>query len=142
MKPTKTIAGNTFSDIRGRMKFFNTFDMKEIVRFYEIAPASTAIIRGWQGHEKEKKWFYCHTGSFIIQVVALDTDQKSGYPIKPERFELKADTPEILEVPAGNATAFRAVDDDSRLMVFSDFNLKESVNDDLRYPLETWDVEW
>lgn len=142
MSHTLAIEGTTFSDIRGRMKFFNTFDMNEIVRFYEISPASTEIIRGWQGHLKEKKWFYCHTGAFVIQVVDIKSDQESPNNTRPEKFELRADLPLILEVPPGMATAFRAVTENSKLMVFSDFTVEESVKDDYRYPLENWEVKW
>lgn len=136
------IEGSTFSDARGNMKFFNTFDMKAVVRFYEISPANTEIIRGWQGHQKERKWFYCHTGAFMVQVVHIGARSSKENDIFPERFELRANVPIILEVPAGNATAFKATEEGSKLMVFSDFTLQESIEDDLRFPLETWNVQW
>lgn len=142
MAASRPIEGSTFSDTRGAMKFFNSFDMKEVVRFYEIFPASTEIVRGWQGHKKEKKWFFCHTGAFVIHVVSIATDPASLNNVSPERFELKADIPLILEVSAGMATAFKAVTEGSKLMVFSNFTVEESMGDDFRYPLETWEVEW
>src|SRR5690554_3195194 len=143
MARTIAIEGSSFSDARGGMKFFNSFNMKEVVRFYEIFPASTDIIRGWQGHQKEKKWFYCHIGSFVIQVVAIGTDPTPlNSKAQPERFELKGDIPLILEVPAGMATAFKAVTEGSKLMVFSNFTVEESTKDDFRYALETWDAQW
>ena len=137
------IEGSDFSDDRGEMKFFNTFDMKEIVRFYEISPASMDVIRGWQGHLKEKKWFYCHTGSFVIQVVPLGNDPESEInKSHPKRLELNADIPLILEVGPGMATAFKSNEENSKLMVFSNFTLEESINDDHRFALGTWETKW
>jgi len=142
MVQTIEIEGSTFSDTRGKIKFFNTFDMAQIVRFYEISPVSTDIIRGWQGHHKEKKWFYCHTGSFVINTVnimAKDTPMNNRIP---QRYVLKENSPVILEVPEGNATAFKSMELGSKLMVFSNFTLEESISDDIRFPLETWNAQY
>ena len=54
----KLIKGEQFSDNRGSLNFFNAFDMSEIKRLYEIEPIDDHIIRAWQGHQYEKKWFY------------------------------------------------------------------------------------
>ncbi|WP_051254370.1 cupin domain-containing protein [Arenibacter latericius] len=134
--------GDTHEDNRGKIKFFNSFNMSPIVRFYEIAPKTTEIIRAWQGHEWERKWFYCHSGSFVINVVNITNKNIPKADYKIERFNLNADTPIILEVPGGNATGFKALQEHSKLMVFSDFTLEESSKDDIRFPLETWKVEW
>ena len=77
------IKGNEFIDERGALRFFNDFDMGKVVRFYEIAPANTEIIRAWQGHQHEKKWFYCLAGSFVINLVdfgGATPEQTSGRP--------------------------------------------------------------
>jgi dTDP-4-dehydrorhamnose 3,5-epimerase-like enzyme len=141
VQPIK-IEGATFSDTRGKMKFFNTFDMAQIVRLYEISPASIEIVRGWQGHYKEKKWFYCYTGAFVINTIHFaDNDIPMNNRI-PQRFVLNENSPLILEVPEGNATAFKSLEDGSKLMVFSNFTLEESKNDDVRFPLERWSAEW
>lgn len=136
------IKGSIFSDRRGKIKFFNTFDMANIVRFYEISPASTEIIRGWQGHHKEKKWFYCYTGAFVINTIAILGESNPTNHSKAKRYVLKEENPLILEVPEGNATAFRSLENGSKLMVFSNFTLEESVNDDIRFPLETWNAQF
>jgi len=142
MIQTIPIEGTTFTDVRGEIKFFNTFDMKGIVRFYEISPSSTEIIRGWQGHKKEKKWFYCPIGAFVVNIVSISDNKVPGSKLQPKRIVLDARTPLILEVPQGNATGFKALREDSKLIVFSNFTLEESKNDDFRYPLETWNVQW
>lgn len=142
MKGAVPIKGNSFSDNRGEIRFFNSLDMTTIVRFYEIAPSSTEIIRAWQGHKLEKKWFYCHSGAFVINIVNIAEENITLSELSTERFELNDSMPIILEVPAGNATGFKALMPGSKLMVFSNFTLEESTKDDIRFPLETWNAEW
>lgn len=112
--------------------------MGEIVRFYEIAPSNTTIIRAWQGHREEKKWFYCHTGSFVINLIQLDDFDTPSDTIVPEKFVLKADGLTILEISGGYANGFKALEEGSKMMVFSNFGLDRSKNDELRYPIEKW----
>ena len=68
LKPN-IIEGGLFKDERGELRFVNEFDLSEVVRFYQITHPSTAVVRAWQGHEKEQKWFYCLSGSFIINLI-------------------------------------------------------------------------
>ena len=131
-----------FQDSRGTMRFANTFDMDEIVRFYEITPANQEHIRAWQGHEHEKKWFYCLSGLFVINVVKIEDFSHPNKNIAPLRFELNTQEPKILSVPGGYATGIKASTDNARLQVFSNTNLKDSSADDYRFPLETWKAIW
>lgn len=135
-----SIEGSRFSDERGKLHFFNSFDMSDIVRFYEIAPSNT--IRAWQGHRNEKKWFYCHAGSFIVHLIKLNNFDNPMKDIPSEKFLLNAKTPTILEIPSGYANGFKAMEKGSKLMVFSNFNLETSQDDDFRYPVEKWIVDW
>ena len=132
------IIGEVFEDLRGEVRFFNQFDMKEVVRFYEIVPAKTEDIRGWQGHEKEKKWFYPLFGSFIVNTVKINDFNNPCDTLKITKHILNASKPELLCVGPGHATAIKAITDKARLQVFSNFGLKESKEDDFRYPLNKW----
>ncbi|MFS4492262.1 sugar epimerase [Maribacter sp. 2308TA10-17] len=116
--------------------------MSEIIRMYEILPSDTKTIRGWQGHKKEKKWFYCNTGSFIVNLMELDDFEAPSKNLEPNRFILEAKQPSVLEVSGGYATAFKAQEEDSKLIVFSNFSLDASKNDDFRFPLDFWNGEW
>ena len=136
------IQGSSFSDERGRLNFFNAFYMGEIVRLYEIAPNDTNTIRAWQGHQSEKKWFYCNSGAFIVNLIKLDNFDTPSGTIKPERILLETINPSILEVSGGYATGFKAIDEGSKLLVFSNFSLEESEQDDFRFPIDTWKVKW
>ncbi|MCL6275541.1 WxcM-like domain-containing protein [Muricauda sp. 2012CJ35-5] len=141
MHNPKIINAETFGDQRGILRSFNHFDMQEVVRFYEIAPADVDMIRGWQAHKLEKKWFYCLEGSFIINLVLIDDFEIPSDDLKSQKFEL--DTSKgILCVPQGYATAIKATRNDSRLQIFSNFDLDSSVKDDYRFPLEKWSGDW
>ena len=135
------IKGNEFIDERGALRFFNDFDMGKVVRFYEIAPANTEIIRAWQGHQHEKKWFYCLAGSFVINLVKVDDFDGPSRELVPQKMILKSTEPDILAIPKGYATGIRAMEESSRLQVFSDFSLDASKEDDHRFPLDMWDAE-
>ncbi len=136
------IQGERFSDERGVLNFFNDFDMGTIVRFYEIAPNNMNTIRAWQGHKKEKKWFYCNAGGFIVNLIKMDNFEKPSSLLIPERVLLDTKNTMILEISGGYATGFKATEENSRLQVFSNFSLDKSKNDDFRYPIETWKAKW
>ncbi len=139
---TTLIQGNSFSDNRGKLLFFNSFDMKEIVRFYQIQPSDSEFIRGWQAHKEEKKWFHCSKGSFTINLVQVDNFENPNANLISETFVLKSNEPQILAIPKGYATAFKAVDNNSELIVYSNFTLEQSKNDDFRFSLDTFKSKW
>lgn len=138
----KLIEGTNFSDERGGLIFFNTFDLTEITRMYEISPSDTDTIRGWQAHQDEKKWFYCNSGSFIVNLIKIDNFETPSRSIDPKRFELNAENPGILEISGGYATGFKANEENSKLIVFSNFSLEASKEDDFRYEVDQWSAEW
>lgn len=138
----KLIQGSKFTDERGQLNFFKAFSLESVVRFYEIKPSSIDIIRAWQAHREEMKWFYCHTGAFLLHLVVVDDFGDPSNLLKPIRIILESKNPMILELSGGYATGLKAIEENSILQVFSNFNLDESKNDDFRYPIEKWDAEW
>ena len=136
------IQGANFRDERGGLNFFNEFDMSDIIRMYEISPSDTDNIRGWQAHKHEKKWFYCNSGSFIVNLIEVDNFESPSQALVAEQFVLEASKPNVLEITGGYATGFRAKEANSKLIVFSNFSLEESKNDDFRFPFDEWDAEW
>ena len=142
MNLVNQIKGDQHTDERGKLTFFNTFDMREIVRFYEIAPSSNQTVRAWQGHHKEKKWFFCTAGTFVVNLKRINDESSQPKDLVVQRFELSEKNPMVLEVPGGYASGFKSLVENSKLMVFSNFSLEESKNDDLRFPLEQWEAEW
>ena len=126
------IKGNIHTDHRGTVKFVNDFDMNEVVRMYCIEP-KLGIIRAWQGHKKETKWFYVAKGSFLVKVINMETRLLNQNILTHRESE-------VLEIPGGNYNGFVALEKGSVLMVFSDFKLEESKEDDFRIGLE--EMKW
>ncbi|WP_460218937.1 WxcM-like domain-containing protein [Psychroserpens sp. MEBiC05023] len=136
------IQGNVFTDDRGALSFINEFSLQPIVRFYEIAPKDTTIIRAWQAHKKESKWFYCTHGSFKINLVKLDSFENPSEQLDVFTIELNENKPQVLYIPGGYANGFKAVAKGSKLMVFSNFDLEASKHDDYRFETNKWLNKW
>jgi len=138
----KLILGNRFSDNRGFLSVINDFSLKSIVRFYEINPKNSSIIRAWQAHKEESKWFYCSQGAFVVNLVKLDSFDNPSENLEIFTFKLNAEEPMILEIPGGYANGFKALKESSKLIVFSDFDLEASKADDYRFESHKWVKKW
>ncbi|MBU3663838.1 MAG: hypothetical protein FGM41_11675 [Bacteroidetes bacterium] len=126
------IEGNVFGDNRGIVRFVNDFDMSAVVRMYCIEP-NLGVVRAWQGHKLERKWFYAAKGSFVVKVINMNTRLLN-------QFILTDLESKVLEIPGGSYNGFEALEEGSVLMVFSDFTLEESKGDDFRLGLE--EMRW
>ena len=126
------VKGSKFSDERGTVSFVNSFDMTPIVWMYCIEP-KTRIILAWQGHKKESKWFYCVKGSFLLKTVDMNSLERVEY-------RLSSKMSEVLEIKPGLYNGFEALEERSALMVYSDFDLDSSKQDDFRETLEN--IKW
>jgi len=138
----KIIAGSIFEDERGSLTFLNDFTLKPIVRLYEIAPINTTIVRAWQGHKNESKWFYCTQGAFVVNLVELDNYENPSDNLEVHTIYLESNNPKVLYVPGGYVNGFKSTMDNSKLMVFSDFDLEASKKDDYRYEPNKWLKNW
>ena len=136
------IQGNLFSDDRGSLSFVNDFSLKSIVRFYEITPKNTSVIRAWQAHKKESKWFYCTQGSFMVKIIKLDSFEKPSDKLTIFSYELNANKPQILFIPGGYANGFKASSEESKLIIYSNFDLEASKLDDYRFETNKWTNKW
>lgn len=134
------IPGSAIYDERGSITFCNDFDMAQVRRMYLIAPASTKVIRAWQGHRKEEKWFYCLSGAFEIKLIEVDNFDNPTSTSPVQSFLLNQNQPQVLHIPGGFASGIKAVSEDSKLMVYSNFTVDESMQDNFRYTIDTWNV--
>ena len=116
------ITGATHTDARGKLDHINNLDLSSVKRFYKITPADTEIVRAWQVHKIESKWFHCVKGSFEVKIVNLEIRELST-------FILDSTEMEVLYIPRNHANGFRALEEDSTLQVFSDKTLEESLLD-------------
>ena len=120
------------------MIFFNDFDMEAVKRFYVIEHPDIEIVRAWQGHQKEQKWFYVISGSFKVELVKPDNWENPSPDLKPEEYILKAEDNRVLHIPGGRANGFKALEPGSKMMVFSSFTVDESAQDNYRYDKTLW----
>jgi dTDP-4-dehydrorhamnose 3,5-epimerase-like enzyme len=132
------IVGGVHQDVRGTLAHVNDFDMSRVKRFYTIEHPATTIVRAWQGHKEEEKWFYVIRGIFQVKLIRIDNWEAPSEKLKASEFILTADESKVLHIPAGYANGFRALEPDSKLIVFSNFTVEQSAKDNFRYAIELW----
>lgn len=139
-KPT-IIKGGAYSDERGSMRFVNDFSFNDVKRFYFIKHPNTEFVRAWQAHQFEKKYFYPISGSFVVAWVKIDDFENPSKDLIPEYHILSVANSEIISVPKGYANGLKALETNSEVMIFSDMELEESVNEKIRFPAHWW-LDW
>lgn len=132
------IQGGLHKDDRGEIAFVNGFDMSQIKRFYIITHPDTSVIRAWQGHQKEQRWFSAIVGSFKVVLVQPDNWDNPSDNLLPQEFKLSANETSILHIPAGYIFGFRALEANSKLLIFADASVEESSNDTFKYDVGLW----
>jgi len=135
------ITGDSFTDSRGNLRFVNDFDFSDVKRFYQIENSSIDIVRAWQGHKTENKYFFVTSGSFIICCVKIDDLENPSKNLPVEKHILSADKSKILMVPAGYANGIKALEKGSKLIVFSSNSLEDAEDDDYRFDSNMW-FDW
>ena len=133
MKPT-LILGNCHQDERGQLFYNNDFDTTCIKRMYVIENHSVDFARAWQGHKVEQRWFSAIQGRFIIQLIAVDNWGKPTQNLSRLEYILESATLDVLHIPGGYVSSIQALDENSKLVVMSDYHLGE-LNDEFRYPM-------
>ena len=129
------LKGKRHVDARGVITFNNDFDASQIKRIYTIENANTNIVRGWQGHAIEQRWFACISGSYKVSVIAIDSFDTPSKNLKPQEFVLIDDALTYLHVPAGCVTSLQALQPGSKLLVFADY-LMGKVQDEYRFDID------
>lgn len=129
MSSPKLISGATHIDQRGTLSFINDFDLSPVKRFYTITHPNTSIIRAWRGHKIEQRWFHVCKGAFEIKLVKIDNWTKPSVNLTQDIFILNVEKPTVLHVPVGFASSLRALQPDSKLVVFADTDINAQ-NDD------------
>lgn len=127
--------GNRHQDDRGIITYNNNFDASSIKRIYTIENHSTEFIRGWQGHQVEQRWFAAMKGSFEIAVIKVDDFNNPDKDLAIEKTILTDDNLTYLHIPSGCITAIKSLEENSKLLVLSDYALGE-IEDEYRFPLD------
>ena len=141
MADVKIIDGEIFRDARGQISSLNAFRFPGVERFYFIHHPDTSVIRGWHGHQHEKKWFYCVKGAFTIGLVEIDDWENPSPDLEAQKYHLTEQESKIICVPEGYANCIKASIPGSVLLVFSGKTLPEAYSDSWRYDNNLW-ITW
>ena len=141
MSKIKLIQGEIFQDSRGKITSLNDFRFDSVQRLYFIHHPDKEVIRGWHGHQFEKKWFHCVKGSFTLAFVKIDDWENPSENLIPEIFNLTEKDSQIICLPEGYANCIKAGENDSILQVLSGKILSEALSDSWRYDNNLW-VDW
>jgi dTDP-4-dehydrorhamnose 3,5-epimerase-like enzyme len=136
----KLIEGGIFSDDRGKLFHVNEFDMSLVKRFYAVQNHPGNPTRAWQAHQKESKWFYAVKGSFLIGLVQPDNWENPSQNLKIEKIILSETESKVLFIPPGYANGIKALEENSKLMVFSNFTIQQAANDNIKFEINTWEL--
>ena len=132
------LQGGSHTDPRGTISFVNDFNFQGVTRFYNIHHPDTTIIRAWQGHTQESKYYYPVKGTWLIAWVKMDftipEDQWTA-----EHIILKASDNKLLFLPPGYANGFKALEPDSIITGFSVPGKEEETL--LRWDSDKW-MDW
>lgn len=132
----RLIEGGVAKDSRGEIRFVNDFDMTEIKRFYIIKNSDTQTIRGWRAHRLGQRWFYVLSGAFSLDIVKITDWDSIDREVSIQNYKLSKHSQQMLHLPVGYATAIRATEADSELLVYADQSLTESLHDDYTFDLD------
>ena len=121
----KIITGNSHTAARGTLYYNNDFDASAVKRIYVIENVNTEIIRAWQGHKIEQRWFSAINGSFKIGLIKIDDWENPAKNLEMLTFTINADTLEVLHVPQGYVSSIQAMEVGSKLLVLADHLLGE-----------------
>lgn len=114
--------------------------MLSVRRMYIIHLPNNQIIRAWQGHNHETKYFYVEKGDVLVGAVKVNCWENPSPELPVEKFFLSENDPKILFIPPGYANGFKSLTNEAKILVFSDKTLEESNNDIFRYPPEFWNL--
>lgn len=137
------IQGGAHADHRGTIRFYNSFEMSRVKRFYLIEHSDVETIRAWRGHRLEQRWFNVTSGEFLIKVVKIDDWEAPDGKAPVVSYKLSASENLILHIPNGYATGLKATEPNSVILVFADFGIEHAQNDDYLFDQDyfgEWDL--
>ena len=136
--------GGLAVDDRGAVSFVNDFNFEGVKRFYIVENHKQGFVRAWHAHRNESKYVMVVKGSAVIGAVKIDNWENPSRDLKIHRYVLSEKSPSVLFIPAGYANGFMNLSEDAKIVFFSTSELKDSLNDDVRYDAhywEAWNVE-
>jgi len=96
------------------------------------------FVRAWHGHKYEKKYILIIQGSLKICTIKIDNWQLPNKKLNKKTFILTEKNPQILYIPGGFAHGTQNLNLNTKFIVFSDFDIKQSLTDDYRFESDYW----
>lgn len=134
MKP-ELIKGASHSDQRGSLFYNNDFDASKIKRIYVIENKNVTLVRRWQGHKIEKRWFSAIAGSFRVELIQIDDWNKPSKDLTKTNYIINSKELDVLFVPEGFVSSIQSLEEGSKLLVMADFLMGE-VKDEYRFEMD------
>ena len=125
----------------GVLNYCNSLVLNKYKRFYSITHPNKNTVRAWQGHPLEGKCFIPIKGRFLLSWVKIDCFKNPSLNLIPETLILDSNKKKLIEIPKGYANGFKALDDNSEFLVFSELNLEESMLDNIKFDSKLW-LDW
>jgi dTDP-4-dehydrorhamnose 3,5-epimerase len=132
--------GGIAVDDRGTVSFVNDFNFADVKRFYIVENHKQGFVRAWHAHRNESKYVMVVKGSAVIGAVQIDNFEKPSKDQKIFRYVLSEKSPSVLFIPAGFANGFMSLSEDAKIIFFSTSELKDSLNDDVRFDAHYWEA--
>lgn len=132
--------GGLAVDDRGTVSFVNDFNFAGVRRFYCVENHKQGFVRAWHAHKNESKYVMVIKGSAVIGAVEIDNWENPSKNLKIHRYVLSEKNPSVLFIPAGYANGFMNLSEDAKIMYFSTSELKDSLNDDVRFDAHYWEA--
>lgn len=140
MNEPTLIKGGLAVDDRGTVGFVNDFNFAGVKRFYSVENHRQGFVRAWHAHKNEGKYVMVVKGSALIGAVEIDNWENPSKSLKVYRYVLSEKSPAVLFIPPGFANGFMSLTEDSKIIFFSTSELKDSLNDDIRYDAHYWEA--
>lgn len=139
MMGSKLISGNCHSDQRGFLFYNNDFDVSQVKRIYIVENKDIDFVRGWQGHQIEKRWFSAITGKFKIELIRVDNWENPSKKLEVNTFIISSGTLDVIYIPQGYISSIQSLEPHSKLLVMADYLLGE-IKDEYRYDIDYFKI--
>lgn len=131
--------GSCFIDNRGSLTNNNIVNFERVKRCYIIENNVNNLIRAWQGHKIEQRWFIAIIGNFKITLIKIDNWKNPNKFLKKIEFNLNGNTMDVLHIPPGYVSSIESLSQGSKLFVMSDYNFKE-IEDEYRFEIDYFNI--
>ena len=148
IKEPKMIKGGRFIDDRGILVHNNNLDFakSDIKRSYTIKHNQLGYIRSYHGHSHESKFLQVTDGIFKVIAIPLEEFKVDNRHCVVEQRRIRKKYPpffledngDVLSIPAGYAHGFQNLTNSGIITFYSDMDIEDSLNDDIRFNWDFW----